>query len=295
MLLPIVVTLLTSLPPRFEVLAEILGEPSSVEVREGETLLDIAFEHGLGFQQLERLNPEVHVWIPDPGTVVQLPTQRILPSVPAQGLVINVPEMRLYDFTVEGDPEIISAAIGDRVDPTPTGEFLVGEKRVDPVWRVPQSIREERPELPAAVPPGPDNPLGRRWMTIGRTSYGIHGTNNRWSIGHDATHGCVRLYNRDMHALYDRTREGTSVRIVYQPVKLGRRDDGIYVEAHPDLYYLDRDPVTSTLMQLFVLGLYDFIDRPLVEKTVQESRGVPVRVGTIPRALLDPSTSAPPS
>jgi L,D-transpeptidase ErfK/SrfK len=290
-----IATLFLSMSPRLEALAPILGAPSQAEVRQGDTLVDIAYDHRLGFQALERLNPEVPVWIPEPGTRVHLPTEVILPSAPRKGLVINVPEMRLFDYTVSDGPRILSIAVGDAVDPTPTGEFRVGQKRVNPTWYVPESIRREKPELPATVPPGPDNPLGSRWMTIGQTSYGIHGTNNKWSIGHDATHGCVRLYESDMEELFERTREGTPLRFVYQTVKLGRRGDGIFVEAHPDLYGRDRDPVTSTLLQLFVFGLYDLVDREVVERTVREARGVPVRVGTIPATLLEPATSERPS
>jgi L,D-transpeptidase ErfK/SrfK len=271
-----------ALTPHPGQLSPIVGQPSRTVVGEGDTLLDIAFSFGVGFEQVVRLNPHVNVWIPEPGTPVELPTQTVLPSVPHEGLVINLPEMRLYDFRVEKGPDVIAVAVGDATDPTPLGSFRIGEKRLDPVWRVPDSIRRERPELPATVPPGPDNPLGDRWMTLGRSSYGIHGTNNRWSIGHDATHGCVRLYNRDMHALFDRTPEGTAVQVVYQPVKLGRLGDGIFIEAHPDLYGLERDLVVSTRVRLLVLGLDTFVDRRLVERVVREARGTPVRVGTLP-------------
>jgi L,D-transpeptidase ErfK/SrfK len=269
---------LTSQPER---LAPIVGVRARTVVQEGETLLDIAFSFGLGFDQVVRLNPGVDVWIPEPGTRVELPTQTILPSAPPRGLVINVPEMRLYDFSVEAAPAVLAVAVGDAADPTPQGEFRIGEKRLDPTWRVPESIRRERPELPARVPPGPHNPLGDRWMTLGTSSYGIHGTSNRWSVGHGATHGCVRLYNRDMHALFERVPEGTPVRIVYQTVKIGRRGNGVFLEAHPDLYGLVRDPVASTRVRLLVLGLDAFVDRDLAERIIREARGTPVRVGTI--------------
>jgi len=280
-----------SLQPRTEPLGPVLGQPSWAIVKQGETLLDIAFDHSLGFQQVVRLNPEVDVWIPEEGTRVLLPTEVILPAGPREGLLLNVPEMRLYDFRGPEGVRIVAAAVGDRAVPTPTGEFRIGRKRIDPVWNVPESIRLERPELPARVAPGPDNPLGDRWMTLGRSSYGLHGTNNRWSIGHDATHGCVRLYNRDMHQLFDRTEEGTPIRIIYQPIKLGRRGEAIYLEAHPDIYLLDRDPVASTLVQLLALGLDGFVDRDQVRRVVGEARGQPVAVGTLPPGLTSEPTS----
>jgi L,D-transpeptidase ErfK/SrfK len=269
-------------PPDPGELAPIVGTPARTVVQEGETLLDIAFSFGLGFEQVARLNRRVDVWIPEPGTRVELPTQAILPAGSAEGLVLNVPEMRLYDFSVEGAPRVIAVAVGEPADPTPLGEFRIGQKRVDPDWRVPESIRRERPELPSTVPAGPDNPLGDRWMTLGSSSYGIHGTNNRWSVGLDATHGCVRLYNREMRELFDRVPEGTRVRIVYQTVKLGRRANGIFIEAHPDLYGRVRDPLAATRIQLRTLGLDGRVDRDLVERTVREAQGTPVRVGAVP-------------
>jgi lipoprotein-anchoring transpeptidase ErfK/SrfK len=46
------------------------------------------------------------------------------------------------------------------------------------------------------VGPGPANPVGTRWMSIGYKGYGIHGTNHPESIGHAASHGCIRMRNR---------------------------------------------------------------------------------------------------
>jgi len=265
----------------------VLGAPRTVVIGPGDTLLDIAERDHLGFRQVVNLNPEVDVWVPVKGTRVKLPTEYILPNVPHEGLVINLPEMRLYDFTVDPErPTVLAVAIGDAVDPSPVGEFRVGGKRTDPYWNVPDSIRAERPDLPAVVPPGPDNPLGDRWLTIGTSSYGIHGTNNVWSIGRIATHGCVRLYNDDMRALYDRTRVGTRVRLVYQPVKLGQRDSGLYVEAHPDEYDRAPDAPSATLVQLMVLdalGVVDgsSIDEERVRRVIQEERGAPVLIGRL--------------
>ncbi len=264
-----------------------LGAPRVAVTVPGDTLLDIAERDRLGFAQVVNLNPDVDIWVPAAGTRVQLPTEYIVPNVPHEGLVINLPEMRLYDFTVDPDrPTVLAVAIGDAVDPTPVGEFRIGGKRVDPYWNVPQSIRAENPALPAIVPPGPDNPLGDRWLTIGTTSYGIHGTNNVWSIGRNSTHGCVRLYNDDMRALFDRTKSGTRVRLVYQPVKLGQRNGVLYVEAHRDEYDRAPDAPSATLVQLIVLealGVVDTrsVDEERVRRVIREARGAPVPVGRL--------------
>jgi L,D-transpeptidase ErfK/SrfK len=276
-------------------LRPLVGEERSVLVEPEDTLLDVAFRARLGFESVVRLNPGLDEWIPDPGSVVRLPTRFVLPDVEPDGLVLNVPEMRLYDFRAKPLPDVYAAAVGDPTDPTPLGAFRVGEKRIDPVWTVPASIRAEKPELPARVPPGPENPLGSYWMTIGTTSYGIHGTNVRWSIGRMATHGCVRLYEDQIQRLFERTPPGTRLRIVYQMLKWGSEGDGLYLEAHPDLYAVAPDPLALALATPSALGLLGALDFQLVARTVQEARGVPVRVGTLPPPAREPATSPPPS
>ncbi|MFI5315607.1 MAG: L,D-transpeptidase family protein [Myxococcota bacterium] len=268
-------------------LAPVLGAESFEFTHKDDTLLDVAARSGVGIIPLTALNPGVDVWIPKEGTRVRLPTDYVPPDTPHAGLVINVPEMRLYDYTRDpNSPTVLAVAVGDIQDPTPIGDFKVGQKRIDPVWNVPESIRAERPDLPAAVPPGPDNPLGDRWLTLGSTSYGIHGTNNLWSIGREATHGCVRLYNSDMRALFDRIPVGTRVRIVYQRVKIGQRDGSVFVEAHPDPYDKEFDPLPATLARLVALDALRLVDggsirESEVRQIVADSRGVPIRVGRL--------------
>lgn len=260
----------------------VIGERRSELVKEGDTLLDIAFRHRVGFEAITRLNPKVDPWIPEAGAVVSLPTRTLVPRVEEEGLVINVPEMRLFDFTGEGEPTVIAAAVGDADDPTPTGDFKIRDKRVDPVWTVPKSIREEKPGLPEQVPPGPANPLGSRWMRIGTTSCGIHGTNARWSIGRAATHGCVRLYEDEVLNLFERVPEGTRLQIVYQPYKWGRDGTTLLFEAHPDRYHRIPNPLVSALEPMRDLGLLDRLDLERVWQAIDESRGIPIAVGTLP-------------
>ena len=266
-----------------------LGSPQTDIVLADDTLLDIAARHRLGFEAVARLNPGLDPWIPDPGTVVRLPTRYLLPQAVATGLVVNIPEMRLYDFGVAQGPEVLAVAIGDADDPTPIGEFRVGKKRIDPEWRVPASIRAVKPELPLVVPPGPENPLGSRWLTIGGSSYGLHGTNVRWSIGRIATHGCVRFYEEDIVRLYDRVREGTRLQLVYQPYKWGRAGDRLLFEAHPDVYARIQDPLNAALEVPRALGLDERVDFGAVQRAIQRADGVPTVVGTLPPQEIAPT------
>ena len=280
-------------------LAPVVGVAESAIVEDGDTLLDVAARHRLGFERLARMNPGVDEWIPNPGTVVRLPTRHVLPGEPRRGLVVNLPEMQLYDFTQPGGPEVFAVAIGDEMDPSLLGEFKVGVKRERPAWHVPKSILEEKPELPPIMPPGPDNPLGDHWMTIGSTTYGIHGTNNRWSIGREATHGCLRLYNEDIARLYARTPVGTRIRLVYEPVKLGVDAGSIWVEAHPDRYGRDPDRLVHVLERLDALGLRASVDVAALRRAIEEARGEPIAVGRLESVEATPAetgaTSTPTS
>jgi len=268
---------LAALPPVIGALEnELLDDPE-------DTVLDVAYRHRLGFDRVARLNPDVNVWIPNPGTVIRLPTEHIVPDTPWRGLVINVPEMQLYDFTQRNaEPEVFAIAIGDSIDPSLHGAFKIGAKRENPAWHVPKSIQAERPELPPVVPPGPDNPLGPFWMTIGSTSYGIHGSNNEWSIGREATHGCIRLYNDQVARLYARTKTGTPLRLLYETIKLGRRDRSIYVEVHPDVYQRDPDRERNVFERLNALGLLPYVDELTLRRAISDARGIPVAIGALP-------------
>jgi len=279
-------------------LAPVIGELRSELIDDPEdTVLDVAYRNRLGFDRIARLNPDVNVWIPDPGAVIRLPTEHILPDAPRKGLVINVPEMQLYDYTVSAtEPEVFAIAIGDSIDPSLVGQFKVGNKRENPAWNVPKSILAERPELPPVVPPGPDNPLGPFWMTIGNTSYGIHGSNNEWSIGREATHGCIRLYNDQIERLWRRTKSGTPLRLVYQTVKVGERDGTLYVEAHPDVYGRDPEREVAAVAKLQELDLWRYVDEAAFRSAVAKAIGIPVPIGVIapPEAPPAVATEPPP-
>ena len=116
----------------------------------------------------------------------------------------------------------------------------------------------------------------------GKTSYGIHGSNNEWSIGREATHGCIRLYNDQIEKLWRRTKPGTPLRLIYQTVKVGRREQTIFVEAHPDVYGRDPEREVAAVEKLRSLDLWQFVDEPAFRRAIAETRGIPVPVGTLP-------------
>ena len=80
-----------------------------------------------------------------------------------------------------------------------------------PGWTPPPAMRSRRPDLPAHMKGGPNNPLGARAMYIGSTLYRIHGSNEPWSIGQAVSSGCIRMVNEDVIHLYDQVKVGTKV------------------------------------------------------------------------------------
>jgi lipoprotein-anchoring transpeptidase ErfK/SrfK len=100
-------------------------------------------------------------------------------------------------------------AVGQAGYDTPTGEYTVNDKQVNPTWYVPK--REWAGDLAGRViPPGPSNPLKARWIGI-TDGAGIHGTDDVGSIGSNASHGCIRMRIPDVVELYDRLPTGSTI------------------------------------------------------------------------------------
>jgi L,D-transpeptidase ErfK/SrfK len=220
----------------------------------------------------------------------------VLPDAPRQGIVINVPSMRLLYYTAsrdagESEPQIEVTShpigIGQEGWATPLGEATVTQKARDPVWYVPVSVRKEHAArgdpLPSVVQPGPDNPLGRFAMALSLPGYLIHGTNKPAGVGMRSSHGCIRLYPDDIEALFDRVKNGTPVRIVNQPVLAGWRDGQLFLEVHRPLIEDERDmaaEVEQVLARAVTRagGAPVEIDRDVIQKVLAEQRGIPFPV-----------------
>ncbi|MFO1508600.1 MAG: L,D-transpeptidase family protein [Steroidobacteraceae bacterium] len=209
-----------------------------------DTLIDLGRRYSLGYEEIRRVNPGVDPWLPGDGTAVLLPGQRILPAGPRDGIVVNLPEHRLYYYPKpkKGEKPVVytyPVSIGKMDWKTPLGKTRITQKEKNPNWYPPASVRKEHAErgdpLPAVVPPGPDNPLGAYKMRLafGGGSYLIHGTNNPAAVGMAITHGCIRMYPEDIEQLYSMVPVGTSVYLVNEPVKVAIVDGEVYMEAHP--------------------------------------------------------------
>jgi L,D-transpeptidase ErfK/SrfK len=223
---------------------DVVGALATVTAREEDTLVDIARRHGLGYHDIVRANPDVNVWVPGEGAEVVLPTRFVLPPGPRRGIVLNLPEYRLYYFPepADGEPAYVMTypiSIGRMDWDTPLGATSVISKVKNPSWYPPKSVRDEhaadgRP-LPRIVPPGPQNPLGKYAMRLGLPGYLIHSTNRPAGVGMRVTHGCIRMFPEDIEYLFPNVDVNTPVRIINEPVKLGWFGDELMMEVHPVL------------------------------------------------------------
>lgn len=123
-------------------------------------------------------------------------------------LVVRPKVRRVYVY--EGKVRIASyeIAIGKAGWETPSGEYQVFSKEVNPVFK---NFRTGD-----VIQPGPDNPLGVRWIgfwTDGKTQLGFHGTNEPELIGQAVSHGCIRMRNKDVVALFEKVSIGTPVTV----------------------------------------------------------------------------------
>jgi len=260
----------------------VIGWTSQHVISEGETLLDIARYYELGWNEIEILYPDIDPWVPDAGTELEIPVRWILPPGESEGIVINIPELRLYRF-IPGTNivETYPVGIGTEEYQTPLGEFQVVEREEDPVWTVPPSLREKYQFV--SMPPGPRNPLGKYWLGLSAKHIGIHGTNFPWAVGRQVSRGCIRLYPEHIERLYPEVAVGTRVKIIYEPVKVGGIDGDVFIEVHPDAEGMTSDLEKFATEHLQELGVGCYVSDEILKTALQEKNGVPIRIGSIER------------
>jgi L,D-transpeptidase ErfK/SrfK len=267
-----------------------LRETRSYRAAHEDTLLEVARRFKLGYVEIVAANPGTDPWLPGEGTDVVLPTVHLLPRAEPDGIVINLADMRLYYYGTDGEaPRSYPIGIGRDGLTTPLGSTQIVRKRRDPTWHPTARMREEDPELPEVVPPGPDNPLGNRAMYLGWPAYLIHGTNKPWGIGRRSSSGCIRMYPEDAEELFDLAEIGTKVTVVDQPIKLEWIDDELFMEAHPTQHQSDEleiegrfTPELPSQVVDQVLGVAgdraNRLDWSRIRRATVERRGYPIRI-----------------
>lgn len=133
--------------------------------------------------------------VPAPMTAGSWPTER--------RIIISLPDRKLILVSGGRVVKAYRVAVGARSTPSPAGQFTIATRIPNPTWYRPGKV----------VGPGKDNPVGTRWVGLDRKGYGIHGTNEPSSIGRAASHGCIRMRNRDVEELFKLVRVGDAVEI----------------------------------------------------------------------------------
>jgi L,D-transpeptidase ErfK/SrfK len=267
--------------------AWLIGTAANVLPAKGETFLEIGHRHDLGYNEMIAANRNSDPWIPRADEPLVLPTRWLVPEAERKGIVLNIPEMRLYFFR-DGGRRVMTAPVGlGREDwKTPQGAFKVSDKNENPTWVIPETIRKERIEENGSseyqIAGGdPENPLGRYRLKLTLPTYGIHGSNKEWGVGMLVSHGCLRLYNEDIATLYPLIDVGTPGAFVYEPVKVGRHRDRVLVEVHEDIYGFTPALFNTAEDLLKRRGWLAEVDPALLEAAIDAKTGVPTDVSWV--------------
>lgn len=270
---------------------DLVGQIQVIKAKYEDTFADLGTANNLGYLEMIAANPGVDAWLPGEGTEVVLPTRFILPPGPREGIVINLPEYRLYYYP-KGRNVVYTypLGIGREGWESPLGVGRVTVKTPNPAWYPPKSIREEHAAegdiLPTVVPPGPNNPLGPYKMTLSFPGYLIHGSNKKFGIGMRVSHGCFRMLNHNVLELAAMVPVGTKVTIINEPFKFGFNDGKVYLEAH-DLLAEDEqaqasvaDKHTAVINALLKNDQFANLqlDWDMVREVVQAADGIPVAI-----------------
>ncbi|MBJ3815468.1 L,D-transpeptidase family protein [Shimwellia pseudoproteus] len=259
---------------------------------DGGSLEAIAKKYDVGFLALLQANRGIDPYVPQPGAVLTIPTQVLLPDAPREGIVINLAELRLYYYPANQNKVVIfpigiGQLGGDTL--TPTMQTRVSEKRANPTWTPTANIRArylaQGIELPAVVPAGPDNPMGHHAIRL--AAYGgvylLHGTNADFGIGMRVSSGCIRLRDNDIKWLFEQLPVGTPVAIINTPIKASIEPDGHHmVEVHQPLSeHIDDDP--QRLPIVLDAAMTAFRDNPAtdarqLEQVINLRQGMPVNI-----------------
>jgi len=130
-------------------------------------------------------------------------TATAVPSRPHRQVVISIPDRKLAVLENGVALRTFAVAVGAAVTPSPTGDFEIVNRLTEPTYY----------HGGVVIPAGSMNPLGPRWVGLSKPGYGIHGTNAPGSIGKAASHGCIRLRNRDIVQLFAMVSVGDTVEI----------------------------------------------------------------------------------
>jgi len=272
---------------------DVIGQIYEVKVKPDDNLSKLALQYDVTVRQIKAANPQIKQGRMIVGDYILIPKQFVLPPPEYRnGLVVNLPEARIYYFSPDGRTvKTFPVAIGRVGWRTPTGATKIIRKVKDPTWYVPDSIRDYSKQkgidLPKKILPGKDDPLGAYALYLGIRGYLIHGTNDPNSIGKMVSSGCIRMHNEDVAVLFNEVKPGTPVYLLHYSKKVGWLNNHLYLEAHKPLsddkgIYQNDDisPEKAIINALKRHGLsYLPLDHEQVDIALQEHTGIPIKIG----------------
>jgi len=220
----------------------LIGVEQNHKIIKGDYFQKIAEQYNVGFLALMAANPGVDPFLPELDSGIVIPSAMLLPYIKREGIVINLPELRLYYFLPEENKvHVFPVGIGREGLATPKVTSYISSKRKDPTWRPTAAMRQRYfekhgKEMVKEIAAGPNNPFGKYALRLGTSEYLIHGTNQRFGIGMRASSGCIRLFDDDIKWLFENIPLNTKVRIIEQPIKMSYESGGRrFIEIHSPL------------------------------------------------------------
>lgn len=203
-----------------------------------DSIASVQQRYNIGYNAVQDANPHVDFENGIPfGAQLQIPTTHLLPDLPREGIVVNLPEMRMYYYRPEQNlVYTYPIGIGKVGKTIPITNTSITRKETNPSWSPPEDIREwnlavQGIVLPKIMPPGPDNPLGPYAIYMEVPTFLIHSTIFPESIGKRASFGCLRMYESDIKEFFPSIDSGVPVAIINAPTKVAWQDNSLYVES----------------------------------------------------------------
>lgn len=258
--------------------------------RKNEDLSTIAQKFGVGIVELQAANPHVNPWKVKPGTEIKITNMHLAPTIVREGIVINLETSRLFLFKSPTEVLSFPIASGKPGWETPVAATKVMLKRKDPIWTPTPRIREESPDLPDFVPAGPNNPLGKYAINLGLNGIMIHGTNAPSSVGKKVSHGCMRMYAKDIETVFKNVKVGTPVLLMKSSREMGWQGNTLYLQLAPRITKLKREEAKYSPDLALYAAIQQFagenasIDWQAVEEARLRADGIPVAIASRPAA-----------
>lgn len=278
-----------SVPPDNE---SLIGQVEYKHLSSDETIVKLQQKYDIGYNAIEKANPQLNLAKATKsldGTTITLPTQHLLPNQLREGIIVNLPEMRMYYF-IKGTSKVATYPIGiGRIGKTiPLATAIITKKVKDPVWVPTEDIREfnlsQGIVLPQIMPAGPDNPLGPYAIYMSVPTFLIHSTIFPESIGKRASFGCIRMYESDIQDFFPTITSGIAVSIINSPVKVAWQHNRLLMEAHTPLEEHTADynatlPGTVAQINQLTKDQDTLIDWQAVSFIDKERDGLPHEIG----------------